>query len=91
MSTIYEASHGKYTALLIAYGTNDFELIVYESRSSTALVCHKFDNIASAFIYLHKDILKVDIYSCPPCKKKIDRQIARAQDKFNVVKERMQW
>lgn len=91
MSTLYEATHGKLTALVIAYGIDDFELIVYDNNSSTAIATKKFDNIASAFLHLHKDILKADVYGCPPCRKKIDRQIMRATEKFNVVKERMGW
>lgn len=93
MSTIYESTHGSNSVLLIAYGVDDFELIVYDGigSSSLATLTKKFTTISDAIVYLHATILKEDIYGCLKCLKKIERKISRINDKMNKVKETMGW
>ena len=79
--TIYEQTHAGLIFLIVAWSSEDIELICYKPTSQTALSSNKFKTVSEAFYYMHKDLLKQDI-SCPPCKKRIERQIKRASDKI---------
>ncbi len=80
--TIYESSYGTITVILLAHSEEDFEMILYKTNENQAFSTKTFKDIRSAFYWLNKDILKTDM-ACSNCVKKIDRQIARAEQKHS--------
>lgn len=84
--TIYEATHSNIGCIIVAYADDDFELVMFKIESPNAMSTVKFSSIEDTFIHLHQEVLKQDV-TCPSCRKRINRQIKRAQEKYNTKKE----
>jgi hypothetical protein len=84
--TIYEATHGVLGSIITAYADDDFELLVFKLNGSSTLSVNKFKSIKDAFDHLYQEVLKQDI-NCTSCRKKLDRQVKRATDKYEAKKE----